>query len=128
MSIMTLSTNQLANNFTSGADENSYRSRQEKGVASVFCSKSKENALFLKTKHAFWENQNIIEVVFKTVVNRAHFSPYFSSFHVNEKRMLEILQINVRIEMTLQTMDKTVNFSCTVQFFVLGHVTVGVSQ
>ena len=42
--------------------------------------------------------------------------------------MLEILQINVRIEMTLQTMDKTVNFSCTVQFFVLGHVTVGVSQ
>ena len=42
--------------------------------------------------------------------------------------MLEILQINVRIEMTLQTMDKTVRFSCTVQFFVLGHVTVGVSQ
>ena len=42
--------------------------------------------------------------------------------------MLEILQINVRNKMTLQTMDKTVNFSCTVQFFVLGHVTVGVSQ
>ena len=42
--------------------------------------------------------------------------------------MLEILQINVRNEMTLQTMDKTVNFSCIVQFFVLGHVTVGVSQ
>ena len=42
--------------------------------------------------------------------------------------MLKILQINVRIEMTLQTMDKTVNFLCTVQFFVLGHVTVGVSQ
>ena len=42
--------------------------------------------------------------------------------------MLEILKINVRIEMTLQTMDKIVNFSCTVQFFVLGHVTVGVSQ
>ena len=42
--------------------------------------------------------------------------------------MLEIVQINVRIEMTLQTLDKTVNFSCTVQFFVLGHVTVGVSQ
>ena len=37
--------------------------------------------------------------------------------------MLEILQINVRNKMTLQTMDKTVNFSCTVQFFVLGHVT-----
>ena len=42
--------------------------------------------------------------------------------------MLEILQINVRSEMTLQTMDKIVNFSCIVQFFVLGHVTVGVSQ
>ena len=42
--------------------------------------------------------------------------------------MLEIIQINLRIEMTLQTMNKTVNFSCTVQFFVLGHVTVGVSQ
>ena len=42
--------------------------------------------------------------------------------------MLEIIQINVRIEMILQTMDKTVNFPCTVQFFVLGHVTVGVSQ
>ena len=42
--------------------------------------------------------------------------------------MLEILQINVRNEMTLKTTDKTVNFSCTVQFFVLGHVTVGVSQ
>ena len=42
--------------------------------------------------------------------------------------MLEILQINVRIEMTLQTLDKAVNVSCTVQFFVLGHVTVGVSQ
>ena len=42
--------------------------------------------------------------------------------------MLEILQINVRIEMTLQTFDNTVNLSCTVQFFVLGHVTVGVSQ
>ena len=42
--------------------------------------------------------------------------------------MLEILQINVRIQMTLQTLDKTVNVSCTVQFFVLGHVTVGVSQ
>ena len=43
--------------------------------------------------------------------------------------MLEILQINVRIETTLQTLpDKTVSFSCTVQFFVLGHVTVGVSQ
>ena len=27
----------------------SYRSRQEKSVASVFCSKSKENAFFLKT-------------------------------------------------------------------------------
>ena len=34
--------------------------------------------------------------------------------------MLEILQINVRIEMTLQTLDKTVNFSCTVQFFCSG--------
>ena len=53
MSIMTLSTNQLAKNFTSGADEKSYRSRQEKNIASVFCSKSKKNALFLKTKHAF---------------------------------------------------------------------------
>ena len=42
--------------------------------------------------------------------------------------MLEILQTNVRIEMTLQTMDKTVNFSCSVQFFVLGHVTVAVPQ
>ena len=42
--------------------------------------------------------------------------------------MLEILQINVRIEMTQQTLDKTVNFSGTVQFFVLDHVTVGVSQ
>ena len=42
--------------------------------------------------------------------------------------MLEILEINVRIEMTLQTLDKTVNFSCTVQFFVLGHVTMGVSK
>ena len=42
---MTLSTNQLAKNFTSGADEKSYRSRQEKSVASVCCSKSKENAL-----------------------------------------------------------------------------------
>ena len=42
--------------------------------------------------------------------------------------MLEILEINVWIEMTLQTSDKTVNFSCTVQFFVLGHVTVCVSQ
>ena len=42
--------------------------------------------------------------------------------------MLEILQINVRNEMILQTMDKTVNFSCTVLFFVLGHVTVGVFQ
>ena len=42
--------------------------------------------------------------------------------------MLEILEINVRIEMTQQTLDKTVNFSCTVQFFVLSHVTVGVSQ
>ena len=28
--------------------------------------------------------------------------------------MLEILQIKVRVEMTLQTMDKTVNFSCFV--------------
>ena len=34
--------------------------------------------------------------------------------------MLEILQINVRNEMTLQTMDKTVNFSCTVQFYCSG--------
>ena len=34
--------------------------------------------------------------------------------------MLEILQINVRNEMTLQTMEKTVNFSCTVQFFCSG--------
>ena len=42
--------------------------------------------------------------------------------------MLEILEINVQIEMTLQTLDKTVNVSCTVQFFVLGHATVGVSQ
>ena len=42
--------------------------------------------------------------------------------------MLEILQINVRIEMTLQSMDETVNFSYNVQFFVLGHVTVSVSQ
>ena len=42
--------------------------------------------------------------------------------------MLEILEINVRIEMTQQTLDKTVNFSCTVQFFVLSHVTVGLSQ
>ena len=42
--------------------------------------------------------------------------------------MLEILQINVQIEMTLQTLNKTVNFLCTVQFYVLGHVTVGVSQ
>ena len=56
------------------------------------------------------------------------FSPYFSSFRANGKRMLEILQINVRNEIILQTMDKTVNFSCTVQFFVLGHVIVGVSQ
>ena len=30
--------------------------------------------------------------------------------------MLEILEINVLIEMTLQTLDKIVNFSCTVQF------------
>ena len=56
------------------------------------------------------------------------FPPYFSSVRANGKRMLEILQINVRIEMTLQTLDKTVNFSCTIQFFVLGHVTVDVSQ
>ena len=76
MSIMTLSTNQLAKSFTSGADEKSYRSRQEKGLASVFCSKSKENAFFLKTKHA----------------SAGHiFSPYFSSFRLNGKRMLEIL-------------------------------------
>ena len=34
--------------------------------------------------------------------------------------MLEILQINVRNEMTLQTKGKTVNFSCTVQFFCSG--------
>ena len=34
--------------------------------------------------------------------------------------MLEILEINVRIKMTLQTLDKTVNFSCTVQFFCSG--------
>ena len=106
----------------------SYRSRQEKSVASVFCSKSKDNALFLKTKHAFLENQKIIEVVFKKWSAWHIFSPYFSSFRANGKRMLEILQINVRIEMTLQTLDKTVNFSCTFQFFVLGHVTVGVCQ
>ena len=42
--------------------------------------------------------------------------------------MLEILQINVRLKVTLQTMDKTVNFLRAVQFFVLGHVTLGVSQ
>ena len=42
--------------------------------------------------------------------------------------MLEILEINVRIEMIQKTLDKTVNFSCTVQFFVLSNVTVGVSQ
>ena len=42
--------------------------------------------------------------------------------------MLEILQINVRLKVKLQTMDKTVNFLRTVQFFVLGHVTLGVSQ
>ena len=41
--------------------------------------------------------------------------------------MLEILQINVQLEMTLQTMDKTVNFLRTVQFFGLGHVPLGVS-
>ena len=34
--------------------------------------------------------------------------------------MLEILQINVRIEMTLQSMDETVNFSYNVQFFCSG--------
>ena len=56
------------------------------------------------------------------------FSPYFSSFRANGKRMLEILQINVRLKATLQTMDKTINFLHTVQFFVLGHVTLGVSQ
>ena len=42
--------------------------------------------------------------------------------------MLEILQIHVRLEVTLQTMDKTINILRTVQFFVLGHVTLGVSQ
>ena len=42
--------------------------------------------------------------------------------------MLEILQINVPIEMTLQTMVRTINFLRTVQFFVMGHVTVGVFQ
>ena len=56
------------------------------------------------------------------------FSPYFSSCRANGKRMLEILQINVRLKVTLQTMDKTVNFLRAVQFFVLGHVTLGVSQ
>ena len=34
--------------------------------------------------------------------------------------MLEFLHINVRNEMTLQTMDNTVNFSCTVQFYCSG--------
>ena len=42
--------------------------------------------------------------------------------------MLEIFEINIPIEMTQQTLDKTVNFSGTVQFFFLSHVTVGVSQ
>ena len=42
--------------------------------------------------------------------------------------MLEILQINVRLEITLQTMVRSVNVLRTVQFFVLGHVTLGVSQ
>ena len=42
--------------------------------------------------------------------------------------MLEILEINVRLEVTLQTMDKIVNFLRTVQIFVLGHVTLGVSR
>ena len=36
VSITMLSTNQLPKGFTSGADEISYRSRQEKSVASVF--------------------------------------------------------------------------------------------
>ena len=39
--------------------------------------------------------------------------------------MLEILQVSIRHEVTLQTMDKTVNFlRHTIQFFVLGHVTL----
>ena len=42
--------------------------------------------------------------------------------------MLEMLQINVRLEITLQIMVRSVNFLLTAQFFVLGHMTLGLSQ
>lgn len=47
----------------------------------------------------------------------------FSIFRANGKRMLIILKINVRVDMILQTKDKTVSFLRKTQYFVLGHVT-----
>ena len=103
-----------------GQTKKSYLSRQEKSVASVFCSKSKENAFFLKPSMRFMKIKKLKKLCSKK----------WSAGHIfaNGKRMLEILQINVWLKVTLQTMDKTVNFLRTVQFSVLGHVTVGVSQ
>ena len=48
---------------------------------------------------------------------RVTFCPYFSRFCTNGKRMRKILQINVRIDMILQTRDKTVSLLRTLQFF-----------
>ena len=100
--------------------QNSYFSREEKRLTSSFCSKSKENAFFLKQKHALYENQKAVEVVFKKVVSRAQFLSLFSSFCANGKRTLIILNINVRVDMILQTMDKTVSFLRKIQVFCSG--------
>lgn len=57
------------------------------------------------------------------MVSREQFLSLFSIFRANGKRMLIILKINVRVDMILQTKDKTVSFLRKTQYFVLGHVT-----
>ena len=79
-----------------------FLSRQEKSVASVLCSKSKEMHFSLKLSMRFRK----IEVVFEKGVNRAHCLSLFFKF--------EIHLINLQIDMTLQTMGKTVHFLRTV--------------
>ena len=71
--------------------------------------------------------RKIKTVMFRKVVNRDIFCPYFSSFRADRKSMLKIPKINVLVDMILQTMDKTVSYLRKTHFFFLGHVTLSVS-
>ena len=83
--------------------------------------KSKENTFFFKRKHTVITT----EVMLKKWSGRHISCPYFTIFRANGKYKLIIPNMKVLVGMILQNMDKTVRYFRKTQFFIPGHVTLG---